>query len=239
MLIPPFVHDDFASLGFEIEPDALEQLATYLEMMLEVNQRMNLTAIREPDAAWSRHIVDSLTTLPGFEDVPDGSRIVDIGAGGGLPGIPLAIVLPHLRFTLIEATGKKAAFLTECVKTLGLDHVTVINDRAETVGQDDRHRQQYDIAICRAIGPMRELLEYALPLIKVGGLLLAMKGPKAEAELRDAGDALDKLGGGEVLVFDAYPEGFDLNTVIVSITKERPTPDEYPRRPGVPRQEPL
>lgn len=235
MAVPTFVHDDLQRLGFEIAPDVIDQLADYLDAMLDVNTRMNLTAIRDRDEAWRRHIIDSLTLLPGFEDVADGSLVVDVGAGGGLPGIPLAIALPHLQFTLVESTGKKATFL----KSLALPNVTVVNDRAEHVGQDPAHRQRYTIAICRAIGPMRELLEYTLPLLTIGGRLLAMKGPKAEAELRDAGDALAALGGGEVEVIEAYPASFELNTVIVAVVKDRPTPKTYPRRPGVPRQEPL
>ena len=151
--------------------------------------------------------------------------------------MPLAIVLPALRFTLIEATGKKARFIEQAAATL--DNVNVVAQRAEDVGQDAHHRQQYDAAICRAVGPMRELLEYTLPLVKVGGILLAMKGPSVEDELELAGDALQTLGGGDVQLIDAYPDGFDIRTVIVGVVKARSTPKDYPRRPGVPRQDPL
>jgi 16S rRNA (guanine527-N7)-methyltransferase len=237
--IPPFVPDDLSRLGVEIDGATLDRLAHYLELLLQTNQKFNLTAVRESDEAWRRHVVDSLTLLPGLEDMRDGGRLVDVGSGGGLPGIPLAICLPACEVTLIEVTGKKARFLQDVVATLGLGRVAVVAERAEVVGQDPHHRQSYDVAVCRAIGPMRELLEYTLPLVRVGGRLLAMKGPSLEEELAGAADALDALGAGEVQVVEAYPEGFDVNTVIAIIGKERPTPRSYPRRPGVPRQMPL
>lgn len=237
--IPAFVSEDLQRIGLEVEQVTLEKLAEYLDAMLEANKRFNLTAIREPDAAWRRHIIDSLTILPSLDELPEQSRVIDIGTGGGLPGMPLAIARPDLKIFLLESTGKKVAFLTECAKQLGLRNVTVIHSRAEHAGQQAEHRNQYDVAICRAIGVMAELLEYAMPLSKVGGKLLAMKGPKAEQELEAAGDALTILGAGSVQVLEAYPEGFELNTVIVEVTKDQPTPPEYPRLPGVPHQTPL
>lgn len=237
--IPDFVNDDLQRLGMEVEPVTLEKLAEYLAALLKANERFNLTAIREPEAAWRRHIIDSLTILACMEELPENARVIDIGSGGGLPGMPLAIARPDLKIFLLESTGKKALFLQECAAELGLSNVTVIHARAEHTGQDMNHRQQYDVAICRAIGQMAELLEYAMPLLKVGGKLLAMKGPKAEQELEVAGDALTILGAGSVQVIEAYPEGFEFNTVIVEVTKDQPTPDEYPRLPGIPHQSPL
>lgn len=237
--VPPFVPDELRRLEVELDEAALPRLAGYLDVLLEANQRFNLTAVRERDAAWRRHVIDSLTLAPGLADLPADAAVIDVGSGGGLPGVPLAIARPDLRVTLLEATGKKARFLQECVDKLPLPNATVIQSRAETLGQDKAHRERYDLAVCRAIGPVGELLEYALPLLKVGGLLLAMKGPKAEAELAAAADALAVLGAGELAVFAAYPEGFGLDTVIVSVRKERATPRKYPRPPGVPRQSPL
>jgi len=237
--IPAFVADDLARLGMEVEPVTLEKLAEYLDELYKANERFNLTAIRDLDTAWRRHIIDSLTILPGLDDLPEHARVIDVGSGGGLPGIPLAISRPDLNVWLLESTGKKANFLKECAATLGLGNVNVINDRAEKVGHDKNHRQQYDAAVCRAVGPMAELLEYTMPLLKVGGRLLAMKGPKAEQELEVAADALTILGAGGVEVSEAYPEGFELNTVIVTVFKADATPKGYPRLPGVPHQTPL
>lgn len=236
---PDFVQHELKRLGIDMPQGGLDALASYLAMLLEANKHFNLTAIREPEAAWRRHIIDSLTALPGLDHLNAGNTVIDVGSGGGLPGIPIAIARPDLRITLLESTGKKAAFLKNCIEKIPLPSVTAIQERAEVIGQDRNHRQQYDVAICRAIGPLREILEYTLPLVKVGGFVLAMKGPKAEQELHEAGDAIDVLGGSEIRVFDAYPDGFEQNTVIVMVAKERPTPKAYPRRPGVPRQMPL
>jgi len=239
MVIPPFVPDALERLGMEIPPILLERLAHYLDFLLEANKRFNLTGIRDRDEAWRRHIIDSLTILPGLDDLPEGAAVVDVGSGGGLPGVPIAIARPDLRMTLLESTGKKAQFLRQCIEGIALERTIVLNDRAEHVGQNRQFRQQFDGVICRALGPMNELLEYTLPLAKVGGRLLVMKGPSVQEELTHAGDALDILGAGAVNIIEAYPEGFDIHTVIVVIAKDRPTPKPYPRLPGVPRQSPL
>lgn len=238
-LVPPFVPDLLQALGVVLSADGLSRCGRYLDLLLETNKQFNLTAIREPDAAWRRHIVDSLTVLPGLAGLAAGGRVIDIGSGGGLPGIPLAIARPDLRFTLLEATGKKARFLERCATELPLPNVTVLNQRAEAAGQDPAHRQRYDAAVCRAIGPLRELLEYAMPLVRVGGVLYAMKGPSIDAELEQASDALHILGAGETQVITAYPEGAEMQTTLVIIAKERPTPKTYPRSAGTPRQTPL
>ncbi len=182
--IPDFVRPDLERQEIKVDEPALATLAQYLALLLDANKQFNLTAIREPDAAWRRHIIDSLTVLPGIDAYPPDSTLIDVGSGGGLPGIPLAIARPNLRVTLMEATGKKARFLETCIAQLALPHTRVIAERAEVVGQDSAHRQHCDLAVCRAIGPIGELLEYTLPLLRVGGRLLAMKGPKAEQELR-------------------------------------------------------
>ena len=243
MPIPDFVHDDLATLEIALEPAQLDQLADYLARVLEANQRMNLTAIREEDAAWRRLIVDSLSVLPGIDDLESATgaavRVVDIGSGAGLPGLPLAIARPGVQITMLETTGKKADFIRSCIEGLGLENAQVIQSRAETVGQEEEHRGTYDAAVSRAVGAMSLVLEYSLPLVREGGRVLAMKGPRAEQELDEAGDALEKLGAGELAMIEAYPESFGNDLVIVSIIKDRPTPNEYPRLPGTPKKHPL
>ncbi len=153
--------------------------------------------------------------------------------------MPCAIARPSLKWTLLDSTGKKAVHVRETAEALGLQRVEVIQDRAETLARQTGRREAYDAAVCRAVGPMNRLLEYCMPLIAVDGRLLAMKGPKVEQELEEAGDALDKLGAGELTVVDAYPEAFDNDLVIVSVIKERPTPKAYPRAPGIAKANPL
>ncbi|MBB6431439.1 16S rRNA (guanine(527)-N(7))-methyltransferase RsmG [Algisphaera agarilytica] len=239
MAIPEFVHTDLQALGFEMPTEVLDKLEAYLDLILKANETTNLTAIRHREQAWSRLIVDSLTPLPGIPEDGDNLRLIDIGTGAGLPGIPLAIARPDVQVTLLEATGKKIAFLQSVIDALDLTNTQTLQERAETAAQDPRYRGKFDVVTNRAVGPMPVVLEYSLPMLKVGGRLLAMKGPKAEAELDASGDALIKLGGGEVAVVDAYPESFDNELVIVSVIKEAQTPKDYPRLPGLPKKQPL
>ncbi|MFG0250726.1 MAG: 16S rRNA (guanine(527)-N(7))-methyltransferase RsmG [Phycisphaeraceae bacterium JB051] len=237
--IPEFVPQHLQAIGVELTDEQLQQLAAYLHLMLETNKQFNLTAIREPEEAWKRHIIDSLTLMPGLIEWPENSKLVDVGTGGGLPGIPIAIAIPKLKVTLLETTGKKANFCKRAAEELGLTNVVVINNRAETIGQNKIYREQFDMAVSRAVGPMRILLEFMLPLVKVGGWMYALKGPALEQELVDAGDALTKLGAGEIVAVEAYPDDFDNHSVVVGIEKADRTPKTYPRLPGVPKQQPL
>lgn len=238
-MIPKFVHQELAELGLTLKAEQLGQLARYLALVLDENTRTNLTAIREEEAAWRRLVIDSLTVLPGLDELSPGSRVIDVGSGAGLPGVPVAIARPSLRVTLLESTGKKADFIRRAIEALGLTNAAVLQERAETAGQAHGHREAYDACINRAVGPMNVLLEFAMPLVQTGGRVLAMKGPRVEQELGEAGDALSILGAGELAVIDAYPESFDNDLVIVSIIKAVATPPEYPRLPGVPKKQPL
>lgn len=224
-----------ADLGLDLAPTAITQLGQYLHQLLETNRKFNLTAIRDPTDAWHRHILESLTLLP---HLADAKHVIDIGSGGGAPGLPLAIARPDIHITLVEATGKKARFLTDTAAALDLPNTTVLADRAETLAQASDHREQHDVALARAVGPMRVLLELTLPFVRVGGRLLALKGETIESELRDAGDALMILGAGDIGFHDALPDSDD-PAVIVQVAKDRPTPPEFPRRPGIPKQDPL
>lgn len=237
--IPDTARTDAEKLGFEIPDETWQKLATFLALLLERNQTTNLTAIREPDAAWSRLILDSLTVIPAFEPLPENARIIDVGTGGGLPGVPLAIARPDLRFTLLDSTRKKIAFIEEAAHTLGLSNLTAIADRSETLAHHANHRQQYDLAVSRAVGPLPTLLELTLPFVRQDGWCVAMKGPRVEQELNESGDALYKLGAGELQVIEAYPEEFGNDLVLVLIHKERNTPKQFPREPGLPKRSPL
>ncbi len=238
-MIPAFVQDELHELDIELTPDQLDQLDRYLAMVLDENRVTNLTAVREPEAAWRRLIIDSLSVLPGLDELEPGSKVIDVGSGAGLPGIPVAIARPNLKVTMLESTGKKADFIRRSIVSLGITNAKVIQERAETAGQSPKHREQYAACINRAVGPMNVLLEFAMPLVQVGGRVLAMKGPRAEQELEEAGDALAILGASELAVIDAYPESFENDLVIVSIIKGEATPLEYPRLPGVPKKTPL
>lgn len=232
-MIPPDLTSRLAAIGVELEPGEAGRLDAYLTHLLDTNRTFNLTAVRDEAQAWEKHILDSLTLIAPLAS-PEAHDVADVGSGGGLPGIPLAICLPDVQFTLIEATGKKAAFLRRCVERLGLSNVEVVQERAETLGQDHhRFRERFDVVMARAVGPMRVLLELTIPLAKVGGFVLAVKGERAEGELADAKAALHALHAAHSQTI-ATPTGR-----IVVIEKKRKTPRMYPRAPGEPKRRPL
>lgn len=229
-------------IGVSIESKHFEQFSRFLDLLDEANQKFNLTAIRNRDDAWERHILDSLTLLPLLEtlvpsaktnpDVP--IRIADVGSGGGLPAFPLAIMLPQFHFTLIESTGKKAIFLTNVANALALNNITVINNRAETVGRTRSNgREQFEFVTARAVGKLPTLLELAIPLLKISGYALLIKGQRAQEELAHSHRAAQTLGAAHV---DTVPTP---TGQIVIFEKESSTPEAYPRNPGEPKRNPI
>jgi 16S rRNA (guanine527-N7)-methyltransferase len=221
---------DLEGLSIDERSEAL--LRRYLELLLETNRSFNLTAITDPGEAWSKHVLDSLTLLPDLRELATGCSVIDVGSGGGLPALPLAIALPALRFTLLEATAKKARFLEQTARELGLGNVSVTCDRAESVGRGPE-RERFDAATSRAVSRLPVLLELTLPLIKNGGLSLSIKGEQAALELEEAKNALLVLKA-QVEDTRRTPTG-----VVIRIRKTAPTPSKYPRRPGEPKRSPL
>ncbi len=226
--------------GLVFEEGDLARLGLYLALLLEATKQFNLTTITDPAHAWLRHIFDSLTLLGPLSDVPESGRIVDIGSGGGLPGIPLAICRPDLRFTLIESTGKKATFLRTITNLIALDNVTILCARAEDIAHDRQdHREQYDAVLARAVGKLSIIAELTIPFAKApsqssaGGFTLLIKGQKADDELGEAKQALYLLHARHEMTIDT-PTGR-----IVVLAKTRQTPRIYPRKPGEPKRKPL
>lgn len=179
------------ALGASVDAARLAQLGDYLGRLLAMNEHMNLTAITDPASAWERHVLDALTLLPLLADVPAGGRLVDIGSGGGIPGIPLAIARPNLHVTLIEATQKKAAFLSAVSAAVGLSNVAVRAERAEALAQGEL-RGAFDVVTARAVARLASLAAITLPFARPGGLALLIKGQRAEEELKEAAAVLRK-----------------------------------------------
>ncbi len=243
--------------GIALEPAEWETLGRYLAFMRATNEHTNLTAIVEPEAMWERHIADSLSLLPVIaslsdpddEALADGEdaaiprpirqpgeplRILDVGSGGGLPGVPLAVCLPEVEVTLLEATGKKVQFLNEVKSALGLANLRVVQGRAEVCGRDRvAHRERYDIVVSRAVGMLATLVELTVPFAKLGGMVLAIKGERAGEEIVEAKQALYALHA-HALAPMRTPTG-----TIVPIRKMRTTPKIYPRPAGEPKRVPL
>jgi 16S rRNA (guanine527-N7)-methyltransferase len=227
-------------LGILVTPLQLAQFETYFRELVNWNERVNLTAITGYEDVQIKHFLDSLTVSRAFPNsVPAGWTILDVGAGGGFPGIPLNIVYPSLRLTLLEATGKKAAFLEYIVAKLGLKEVLVINQRAEETAHEPALRERFDVVVARALADLSALAELTLPFCRIGGRVIAQKKGDIAAELKQARRAISMLGGmgGDVIPLQ-LAELPDQRCLVV-IEKVATTPSCYPRRPGVPVKKPL
>lgn len=190
---PADLPERLAALGVTLDDAALRRLRHYLAVLLAMNERMNLTAITDPADAWSRHALDALTLVPLLPEPREGLCLIDVGSGGGVPGIPVAIARPDLRVTLVEATQKKATFLTDVSRALGLKNVKVVASRAEDLIRGP-HRAAYDVATARAVGRLEVLVPWTLPFVRRGGIALLIKGQRADEELAEASGAILKMG---------------------------------------------
>lgn len=212
-----------------------EKFEIFRKLLLEYNQKYNLTAITDEREVLIKHFYDSLA---GEFIFSEGVSVIEIGSGAGFPSIPLKIVREDLSFTLVESTGKKCEFLRAAVKELGLKNITVLNARAEDLGKDFSHREKYDICCARAVARLNTLAEYCLPLVKTGGKMIAYKG-RAEEEVKEAKRAICVLGGGKKEQFSyELPEDAGART-LVAVTKEKNTPEKYPRGNGKERKNPI
>ena len=229
---PASVIEEARAYGLALEGDLLLALRGYLDALLETNRVFNLTAVTDPLEAWRRHVLDSLSLVPQLRERPELTGVIEVGSGGGLPALPLAIALPERRFTLLEATGKKARFLADVARTLGLSNVEVVAERAELFAHAEG-RERFDLVTSRAVSRLSVLCELTLPFLRVGGLSLALKGEQAELEIQEAARALALLGGRVSKVVRTS------TGTIVAIDKHAATPGKYPRRPGEPKRAPL
>jgi 16S rRNA (guanine527-N7)-methyltransferase len=225
-------------LGVSLTSHQVTQLAHYQSLLLDWNQRMNLTAVREPTEMRIRHFLDSLSCAKVMGDL-NGRSLIDVGTGAGFPGLPLKILFPQLKLTLVESVAKKGQFLQAVADDLTLDNVTVLTERAEQLGQSPQHRQQYDWAAARAVAELRVLVEYLLPLCRVGGKMLAQKGEGVAEEVVNAAEAIKLLGGSVPEVGQVTLPHMEQSHYFVIVTKLRETPVKYPRRVGVPSKRPL
>ena len=223
--------------GIELTLAQLELFETYYRELAAWNERMNLTAITERYQVIVKHFLDSLSVALAFRQGAPKS-LIDVATGAGFPGLPLKIVYPATRVTLVEATGKKVKFLDHAIAQLNLQDTTPIHARAEDLAHDPNHREKYDVAVARAVAGMATLVEYTLPFVHVGGVFIAQKGVDIDEEMRNATRAVKILGGRVRSIIPVQlPELGQRHLVVVE--KISKTPPQYPRRAGLPKQEPL
>jgi 16S rRNA (guanine527-N7)-methyltransferase len=205
---------------------------------LDWNQRLNLTAITDPAVIPIRHFLDSLTCAIVTGDL-SGQSLIDVGTGAGFPGLPLKILYPDLELTLGESVQKKADFLGVVTAELGMENVMIVGERAETIGQGVRYREQFDWAVARAVAGLPTLVEYLLPLCTLGGRMLAQKGESAAEEMVEAAKAIELLGGAKAVLSEVELPGVENRHFLIVVEKIRSTGEKYPRRVGVPGKRPI
>jgi 16S rRNA (guanine527-N7)-methyltransferase len=230
--------DAFSQFGISLTPRQLSAFERYEAELLDWNARFNLTAIRDSESIRSKHFLDSLSCILAWQGSPP-ACLIDIGTGAGFPGIPLKILYPTLQLSLVESVGKKAEFCRHLSAALGLNRVEVLQTRAEEVGQLRQHREHYDWAVARAVASLPILVEFLLPLVRVGGSILAQKGESGPAEAHASERAIQLLGGRLRQLIKVDLPGVADERYLVIIDKVAATPPNYPRRVGLPAKKPL
>lgn len=223
-------------IGYTLQEEQLEQFFTYKELLIEWNKKMNLTAIEQEEDIITKHFIDSLSIA---SYIPDTTKIIDIGTGAGFPGIPLKILKKDLSITLLDSLNKRITFLEEVIRNLSLENIQAVHARAEELAHKEEYREQYDIAVSRAVAPMHTLLEYMLPYVKIGGKCICMKGPNLQEESKDLQNCLETLGGKIEKIEEIVLPKTEIKRNIMLIKKENKTPKKYPRNPGMPSKKPL
>jgi len=232
------VHDAHTLFNVHLSGRQVLALTTYEKELLEWNQKFNLTAIRDAESIRTKHFLDSFSCVLAWKASPP-NQLIDIGTGAGFPGIPLKILYPNLKLTLVESVGKKAMFCQHIVRVLELDQVDVIQSCAEELGQTPQHREKYEWAVARAVANLHVLGEYLLPLVKVGGAMLAQKGESGPAEAQSAEEAMKLLGGKLKQLIPVNLPGVADDRYLIVAEKVAATPPKYPRKPGIPMKQPL
>lgn len=232
------IHAALSLLKVRLNSAQTAALTTYETELQEWNERINLTAIRDPEGIRTKHFLDSFSCVLAWRDKPP-ATLIDIGTGAGFPGLPLKIIYPDLQLTLVDSVGKKLDFCRHISEKLGLRQVTFLKARAEELGRHPLHREAYDWAVARAVAQMNVLAEYLLPLVRVGGFALAQKGETGPAEAHGAERAVHLLGGHLRRLVPVTLPGVSDERYLVVLHKRAATPPAYPRLPGTPARKPL
>lgn len=234
------------TLGINLSSEQMEQFYQFYHELVEWNQKFNLTAITEFNEVQIKHFLDSIVSLPIIAEelgtdlpIQEVRHAVDVGTGAGMPGIPLKIVWPKLKVTLMDGTGKKIQFMNQAVSQLGLTGVDVVQGRAEELGRQTQYRGQFDLVMARAVAPLNTLVEYLLPLARRNGHVIIYKGANVAEEFMTARNAIETLGGETVRLAPVQVPFLDQKRFILLIKKIKPTPERFPRGQGLARKDPL
>ena len=231
---------ELSKRNFKLNEKQINQFNQYFTSLIEANQHVNLTRITEENDVYLKHFFDSVTPLFMFDELFRlGSEVCDVGAGAGFPSIPLKIIKPEIKVTIVDSLGKRLTFLQELVDKLDLKDVTLVHGRAEDVGQNKQYREQFDLVTARAVANMAVLSEYCLPLVKKDGNFIALKGPKADDELKDSQKAITTLGGKVSEVEELQLPYSDEERTLILVQKVKMTPKKYPRQAGTPHRKPI
>ena len=223
-------------LEIELDEKQVTQLYTYMQLLLEWNEKINLTAITDPEEIILKHFVDSLTIA---KYIKKEATLVDVGTGAGFPGIPLKIYRKDIKITLMDSLNKRINFLNDVINKLDLQEIETIHSRAEEFGRNKKYREKFDIATSRAVANMSTLSEYLMPCLNENGIAISMKGPKVSEELERAKKAIKLLGGEIMKVEEFCLPNSDIERTIVLIKKKKNTPSKFPRKPGTPAKDPI
>lgn len=227
-------------LGLAIADEQVNLFTNFMDLMLDWNKKINLTTITEPTEIVIKHFIDSLTPLVFVEKYGlNLSKALDLGTGGGFPGIPLKIMRPEMSLVLVDSLNKRISYLEKVIDQLALTGVLPIHLRAEEMGKNSEYRERFSTVFSRAVAGLNVLLEYSLPLVQVGGIFIALKGPTLTKELKKADRAINLLGGRIIGLEDIELPKLKDQRTLVFIRKERSTPKKYPRKPGLPKKDPL
>lgn len=228
--------EKMSKIDENLTEEQLLQFYNYMNLLIEWNEKINLTAIIEPEDIILKHFVDSLTVS---KEIPDNAKIADIGTGAGFPGLPIKILKPEVEVFLIDSLNKRIKFLDEVISKNNLKNVRAIHARAEEIGHNKEYRESCDVVTSRAVAKLNVLLEYMMPLVKIGGKCICLKGPNVEEEIKEAKNAI-KILGGEIEKIEniTLPDSDNKRTIIV-IKSVKQLPNRYPRKAGTPTVSPL
>lgn len=224
--------------GFNLTDYQLQQLQQYFELLVEWNEKINLTAITDEEDVYLKHFYDSMS-LAFYYDLSQVDTLCDVGAGAGFPSIPLKILYPHLKVTIIDSLNKRIKFLEHLSSELQLVDMSFVHARAEEAGKNKAYREQFEVVTARAVARMSVLSELCLPLVKIGGQFVALKAQQTQEELQEGRQAIATLGGKLVRIEDFILPIEQAERHIVVIDKRKQTPNKYPRKPGTPNKEPI